>query len=210
MLHKILGVRALYPRLHEPHNFNANENRSMPCAYDAMDAKYECSFVLSKEAATEMAKVARKAFNEAKKPDWIDWQPKSLSEIFKPDEDIDGKPTGNLVAKTVKKTYGEKNNAPQIWLADGTAAPEGFRIINGSIVHALIKLAPWNYAGRSGVQFRLQSVGVVQLADAPMTENPFKDDTSPNGVTDLEEFLDDLSAQKPPSTGDDFQDDIPF
>ena len=48
---KLYDIRALYARTHEPHNFSAPVNRSMPCAYDAPDAKYECSFVISEDVA---------------------------------------------------------------------------------------------------------------------------------------------------------------
>jgi hypothetical protein len=77
-------------------------------------------------------------------------------------------------------------------------------------------LAPWNYAGKSGVQFRLKGIKVNLLADAPAIDDPFKDDPNAkpvvNGSIDdeLDSLMDDLAAKKPPSAGSDFNDEIPF
>ena len=212
MEHKLYNVRALYARLHEPHNFSGAENRSMACAYDALEAKYECSFAIGEDDAKAMARAMKSAFDAAKKPDWIDWNPKGLGAVFKLATDIDGRETADYLAKTVKKTYGEQGNAPKVWLADSTEVPAGFRLTNGSICHVLIKLAPWNYAGKSGVQLRLKGVRVVQLADGPAVADPFADDPSAkNGSDDgLSAFLDDLPGQKPLEAHTDFNDEIPF
>ena len=110
--YKLYSVRALYPRLHEPHNFNASENRSAPCAYNAPDARYECSFVIPPEEAKKVARAAKSAFDAAKKPEWANWTPSGLDDLFKKDTEIDGVATGDYILKAVKKTYGELGNAP--------------------------------------------------------------------------------------------------
>ena len=65
--YKLYSTRALYPRLHEPYNFNAFENRSEPCAYNAPDAKFEFSWVISPDIAKKVARAAKSAFDAAKK-----------------------------------------------------------------------------------------------------------------------------------------------
>ena len=213
---KLYDTRALYARTHEPHNFSAPDNRSMPCAYDAPDAKYECSFVISEDVAKQTANAAVSAYNAKKKHDWLPYKPSNLEQIFKRETDVNGVETGNLIIKSIKKTYGEKGNAPKVWMPDSKEAPEGFRITNGSECHALLYLAPWNYAGKSGVQFRLKGIKVNLLADAPVMDDPFKDDPNAkpvvNGSIDdeLDSLMDDLAAKKPPSAGSDFNDEIPF
>ena len=213
---KLYDTRALYARTHEPHNFSTADNRSMPCAYNAPEAAYSCSFVISEDVAKQTARAAVDAYNAKKKHDWLPYKPSNLEQIFKPETDVNGVETGNFIIKTVKKTYGEKGNAPKVWMSDGKEVPEGFRITNGSECHALLYLAPWNYAGKSGVQFRLKGIKVNLLADAPAIDDPFKDDPNAkpvvNGSIDdeLDSLMDDLAAKKPPSAGSDFNDEIPF
>ena len=208
MDYKLYSARALYPRLHEPHNFNALENRSAPCSYNAPDAKFECSWVISPDIAKKVAKAAKSAFGAAKKPEWVNWTPSSLDDLFKKDTNMDGVVTGDYILKSVKKTYGELGNAPKVWMPDSKEAPEGFRLTNGSICHVLLKLAPWNYAGKSGVQFRLKGVKLVTLADAPTSIDPFVDD--PDAPDDVDAFLDDIAGQNPSKAKADFEDEIPF
>ena len=105
---KLYDIRALYARTHEPHNFSAPVNRSMPCAYDAPDAKYECSFVISKEVAKQTARAAVDAYNAKKKHDWLPYKPSSLEQIFKRETDVNGVETGNFIIKTVKKNLRRK------------------------------------------------------------------------------------------------------
>jgi len=216
MDYKLYDTRALYARTHEPHNFSAQDNRSMPCAYDAPDAKYECSFVISEDVAKQTANAAVSAYNAKKKHDWLPYKPSSLEQIFKRETDVNGVETGNFIIKTVKKTYGEKGNAPKVWMSDGKEVPEGFRITNGSECHALLYLAPWNYAGKSGVQFRLKGIKVNLLADAPVMDDPFKDDPNAkpvvNGSIDdeLDSLMDDIAMKKAPTADINFNDEIPF
>jgi len=168
---KIFGVRALYPRLNQPYHFDATANKSMPCSFDTPEAKYECNFIINADQAKDVIKNSIEAFKMAAKPNWQPWAPKSIEEVFNADPESD-----NFILKSVKKTYGEDGNAPKQFLADGSLAPEGFMLTTGSICHAVLTLAPWNYAGRSGVTFRLKAVKVVQLADAPIATDPFAND----------------------------------
>ena len=168
---KIFGVRALYPRLNQPYHFDAGANKSMPCSYDTPEAKYECSFIINEDQAKDVIKNSIEAFKMAAKPNWLPWAPKSIADVFSADPESD-----NFILKSVKKTYGEDGNAPKQFLADGSLAPDGFMLTTGSICHAVLTLAPWNYAGRSGVTFRLKAVKVVQLADAPIATDPFAND----------------------------------
>ena len=171
---------------------------------------------ISEDVAKQTARAAVDAYNAKKKHDWFPYKPSSLEQIFKHETDVNGVETGNFIIKTVKKTYGEKGNAPKVWLSDGREAPEGFRITNGSECHALLYLAPWNYAGKSGVQFRLKGIKVNLLADAPAMDDPFANDPNAkpamNGSIDdeLDSLMGNLAAQKPPSAGSDFNDEIPF
>ena len=89
---------------------------------------------------------------------------------------MNGIETGNYILKAVKKTYGENGNAPKVWMPNSKEATDDFRITNGSTCHVVLTLAPWNYAGKAGVQFRLKGVMVTELADAPSMDNPFVND----------------------------------
>ena len=169
--HKIYAARTLYPRLNQPYHFDAAANKSMPCSYDTPEAKYECSFIINADQAKDIIKQSLEAFKIAAKPNWQPWAPKSIEEVFNADPESD-----NFILKSVKKTYGEDGNAPRQYLADGSLAPDGFMLTTGSICHAVLTLAPWNYAGRSGVTFRLKAIKVVQLADAPIATDPFAAD----------------------------------
>ena len=205
---KLYSVRAFYPRLHEPHNFNASENRSAPCHYKATDAIFECSFVISSEEAKKVARAAKSAFDAAKKPEWANWTPSGLDDLFEKHTDMDGVVTEDLILKFVQKTYGEMGNASKVWMPDGKEAPERFRLTNGSICHVLLKLAAWNYVGKSGVHFRLKGVKLVTLADAPTSIDPFAND--PDAPYDLDAFLNDFAGQNPPKVNADIDDKIPF
>lgn len=211
---KLYNVSALHARLDGPYNFSASDNRSMPCAYDAPDAKYECSFVVTEDDAKAAARAAVDAYNTKKKHDWLDYKPSGLDAMFKRETDMNGVATGNFIIKTVKKTYGEKGNAPKIWLPNSQEAPEGFRLTNGSACHALITLAPWNYAGNSGVQFRLKGVKVINLAEAQAMADPFANDphATANGSIDaeLDSLINDLAGKQAPTPDAPFSDDIPF
>ena len=214
MEYRLYSTTALYARLHEPHNFNGSENRSMPCAYDAPDAKYECSFVISEAVAKEAARKAVEAYNEKKKHDWLEYKPAGLDDLFKRETDMNGVETGNYILKAVKKTYGDTGNAPNVFMPNSKEATDDFRVTNGSVCHVLLTLAPWNYAGKSGVQFRLKAVMVKTLADAPTAGNPFLDDPQAdvNGSIDaeLDSLLGEVAGKQAPTSAAPFQDDVPF
>ena len=169
--HKLYGVRAIYPRLNQPYHFDGALNKSMPCSFDTPEAKFESGFVINADQAKGVIKESLEAFKLSAKPNWQPWAPKSIEEVFGADPESD-----NFILKSVKKTYGEDGNAPKQFLADGAIAPAGFMLTTGSICHVVLTLAPWNYAGRSGVTFRLKALKVVQLADGPVATDPFAAD----------------------------------
>ena len=80
----------------------------------------------------------------------------------------------------------------------------------------MLYLAPWNYAGKSGVQFRLKGIKVNLLADAPAMDDPFADDPNAkrvvNGSIDdeLDSLMDDIAMKKAPTADINFNDEIPF
>ena len=214
MEYRLYNVTALHARLHTAHNFSASDNRSMPCAVDAPDAKYECSFVISEALAKETARKVVEAYNSKKKHDWLEFKPSGLDDLFKRDTDMNGVETGNYILKAVKKTYGEEGNAPKVWMPNSKEATDDFRVTNGSDCHVVLTLAPWNYAGKAGVQFRLKGVMVTTLADAPTMGNPFVDDPNANvnGSIDaeLDSLINDLAGKQAPTPDAPFSDDIPF
>jgi len=169
--HKIYNAQALYPRVNQPYHFDAALNKSMPCSFDTPEAKYECNFIIDEAQAKDVIKQSLEAFKMAAKPNWQPWAPKSIEEVFGADPVSE-----KFILKSVKKTYGEDGNAPRQYLADGSIAPDGFMLTTGSICHVVLTLAPWNYAGRSGVTFRLKALKVVQLADGPVATDPFAND----------------------------------
>ena len=99
-------------------------------------------------------------------------------------------------------------------MPDSKEATDDFRVTNGSVCHVLLTLAPWNYAGKSGVQFRLKAVMVKTLADAPTAGNPFLDDPQAdvNGSIDaeLDSLLGEVAGKQAPTSAAPFQDDVPF
>jgi len=199
----LYSVTALHARLHAPHNFNPTDNRSAPCSVDAPDAKFEMTCVITEDQAKAVARASVDAYNAKKKHDWVPYKPSGLADLFKPDMDMDGKPTGKFQLKAVKKTYGETGNAPKVWMPDSSQAPADFRLTNGSECHVRLYLAGWNYAGKAGVQFRLKDVKVITIADGASTSDPFADDK-------VDQFLDSMTAQKPPAASNDFNDEITF
>ena len=216
MEYRLYNVKGLWMRVHAPHNYSQSDGRSMPCAFDAPDAKYEGSFVISEEIAKQAARKCVEAYNGKKKHDWLEYKPSGLGDLFKRETDMNGIETGNYILKAVKKTYGENGNAPKVWMPNSKEATDDFRITNGSTCHVVLTLAPWNYAGKAGVQFRLKGVMVTELADAPSMDNPFVDDPnaeiSANGSSDaeLDNLLDDLAGKDKPAASAPFNDDIPF
>ena len=210
MEYNMYNVSALHARLHAPHNFPATENRSMPCAVDAADAKFECNFVISEDQAKALAKATVKVFAAKRKHDWLDFKPSSLNDLFKPDTDVDGKLTGKWLLKAVKKTYGEIGNAPKLWMPDSSKATADFRLTNGSECHVRLWLAPWNFAGKAGVQFRLNDVKIISIADGGSNSDPFANDPKAAVNDEVDSFLDSMTAQKPPAASNGFEDEIPF
>ena len=101
-----------------------------------------------------------------------------------------------------------RGDVPKVWMPDSKGAREGFCLMNGSICHVLLKLAAWNYVGKSGVHFRLKGVKLVTLADAPTSIDPFAND--PDAPYDPDAFLNDFAGQNPPKVNADIDDELPF
>ena len=71
-------------------------------------------------------------------------------------------------------------------------------------------LAPWNFAGKAGVQFRLNDVKIISIADGGSNSDPFANDPKAVVNDEVDSFLESMTAQKPPAASNDFEDEIPF
>lgn len=62
-------------------------------------------------------------------------------------------------------------------MQDGTPAAADFQLTTGSKIHVMIRIAPWAYAGKTGVTLRPEGVMVVELAERkdPPAESMFGD-----------------------------------
>lgn len=172
MDYRLENVDALWPKIDKPYKFDAAQNRSVPADVTDPDARYELHIVVSQEKATELAKKMREAFNGSDKTKDKTWAVSSLADIpgFKEDE-------GVWRVKLQKKTYADATSKPRQFMQDGTPAAADFQLTTGSKIHVMIRIAPWAYAGKTGVTLRPEGVMVVELAERkdPPAESMFGD-----------------------------------
>jgi len=157
---RLTNVEALWPKIDKPYKFDAAQNRSVPADMTDDEARYELHIVVTEAQAKELAGKMREAFNGSDKVKGKTWDVSSLSDIaaFKEDE-------GAWRVKLQKKTYGDPTSKPRQFMQDGSPAAADFQLTTGSKVHVMIRIAPWAYAGKTGVTLRPEGVMVVDLAE---------------------------------------------
>ena len=181
MKYDLHGVRALYPRIDKPYTWDGVVNKSMPCAYTAEGAKYECSFSVTEDIAKDLVRNCVAEYKRVKQGNWPEYKPTSIAEVFREDE----MQPNHFIVKAQKKTYGDPNTRVAQFMEDGSRAPDGFQLTTGSIVNALLLLKPWSMGGRGGVTLRLQAVKCLQLAEGGIQTDPWADGIVTSNVASL-------------------------
>ena len=232
MDYRLTNVKALCPRINCAYKYDPTptENRpkggSIPCDATDPDGKYEMHVIMSDEQAKDLANTMRKAWKESDKTKAEPFYATDIEDIFPQNEDNTGR-----IAKLVKKTYQDANSKPRQYMKDGSKAAEDFQLTTNSTIHVMLKIYPWSFAGKTGVQLRPEGVMVVELAEREQQEqsNPFNDlveapvDAVANEFADLLDgkkdkpkapkksaFGDNLGKKEEKVDLDDLDDEIPF
>jgi len=188
--YKLMNVEALWPRIDRPYKYDPSvgeRGSSVPADLTDEEASYEITLIIKPEQAKDLAKaMADTAKASGKHKDKV-WSPGGLGDLFEKDENC-------YRVKCNIKTYGDPGTKPVEFMDDGRKAEPGFQLTTGSIVHAMIRIAPWAYAGKIGVGLRPKAFKVVRLAERTggIQSDPFSDTSSGK------------------STDDPFDDAIPF
>ena len=210
MQHKLMNVEAKWPKIDRPYVFNPSigeRGGSEPTEATNPDGSYEIHVLISEEQAKELAKLMAKTYKEdaaekkfptdrtAVQKDKKIWKPAAHHALFEQEED------GRYRVKCNIKTYSDPKTKPNQFHKDGTKCADDFQLTSGSIIHIMVKIAPWNYAGKTGVSIRPKSVKVMELKEWESDDggDVFADQTVPTEDSD------------PFATGaNDFDDEIPF
>jgi hypothetical protein len=172
MQYNIAGVEARYPRINRPYRFDDKEMKSLPC--DALDegAAYDISFVMSKEQATELHKVAMQSWENAKAADTKrKWPEKPTNLPYKTDEQ-----TGSIIGKAkLRAAYnGEKTRPPMQYDAKNNLLQPDFLLTTGSKINLALTIVPYNTGAVNGISLRLRAVQVIELAEPIGGASPFQ------------------------------------
>ena len=172
MQYNIAAVEARYPRINRPYRFDDKEMKSLPC--DALDegAAYDISFVMSKEQATDLHKVALQAWENAKAADTKrKWPEKPTNLPYKTDEQ-----TGSIIGKAkLRAAYnGEKTRPPMQYDAKNNVLPADFLLTTGSKINLALTIVPYNTGAVNGISLRLRAVQVIELAEPIGGASPFQ------------------------------------
>ena len=203
---RMMGVKALYPKLDRPYRFDQGEQRSVPCSALEDGASYEINVILTPEQKKELADQLT-----------VCWK------AFAKQEGIKDKPTNSpvklhledgseWVAKAkLKAAYsGQATNPPRQYDADAKLLPPDFQLTSGSEVNLIVKPIAYKTGVASGVSLRIVAVQVVDLAPAGEGSNPFA--PVDGGFKAEFEAQANLHKNTAPASAppDDFNDDIPF
>ena len=199
MDYRLTNVKALWPKLDRAYKFDPTptENRpkggSIACDATDPDGKYEMHVIMSDEQAKDLANQMRKAWKESDKTKAEPFYATDIEDIFPQNEDNTGR-----IAKLVKKTYQDANSKPRQYMKDGSKAAEDFQLTTNSTIHVMLKIYPWSFAGKTGVQLRPEGVMVVELAEREQQEqsNPFNDLVEAPSDAVANEFADLLDGKK--------------
>lgn len=204
MQHKLMNVEAKWPKIDRAYVFNPSigeKGGSEPTEATNPDGYYEINVLLSEEQAKELAKLMAKTYKEVaaekKYPTTgkVIWKPAAHHALFEQEED------GRYIVKCMIKTYSDPKTKPNQFHKDGTKCADDFQLTSGSIIHIMVKIAPWNYAGKTGVSIRPKSVKVMELKEWEPDDggDVFADQTVP--TEDSDPFA---------TNANDFDDEIPF
>ena len=172
MQYTIMGVEARYPRLNRPYRFDEKEMKSVPCGPFDDGAEYSMSFLMTKEQATELHKVAMNAWANASAGDTKrKWPEKPSLLPYKTDE-----MTGAIVGKTkLKAAYNqEPTRSPIQYDAKNNKLPDDFLLTTGSKVNLAVVIVPFNTGAVNGISLRLKAVQILELAEPMEGSNPFQ------------------------------------
>jgi len=232
MDYRLTNVKALWPKLDRAYKFDPTptEKRpkggSVPCDATDPDGSYEMHVVMTDQQAKDLANTMRKVWKESDKTKAEPFYATDIEDIFPQNEDNTGR-----IAKLVKKTYQDANSKPRQYMKDGSKAADDFQLTTDSIIHVMIKIYPWSFGKKTGLQLRPEAVMVEELAEREQQEqsNPFNDlveapvDPIANEFADLLDgkknepkapkksaFGDDLGKKEEKVELNDLEDEIPF
>lgn len=188
MDYKLMNVEALWPRIDRPYKYDPSvgeRGSSVPADPTDEDASYEITLIVTPEQAKDLAKAMVDTAKKSDKLKGKEWKPGGLEDLFEKDENC-------YRVKCNIKTYGDPNTKPVEFMDDGSKAAPGFQLTSGSIVHAMIRIAPWAYAGKIGVGLRPKAIKVVRLAERTggIQSDPF--DATPGGQRSEDPFDDEI------------------
>jgi len=168
MQYLISGVEALYPKLDQPYKWSQQENRSVPCEWNAENAERSMVLRVPYETALPLRKAMAKAYNEEKEPKW----PKFEDNFTLIEGSIKGK-DAVFEVRTKLKCY-DANTKVRQFDADNNVLAADFQLTSNSIVNVQVTLVPYCLPPRNGTSLRLGAVQVTYLAPMKQAASPFE------------------------------------
>ncbi len=199
MDYRLTNVKALWPKKDRAYKFDPTptESRpkggSVPCDATDPEGVYEMHVVMTDQQGKDLANTMRKAWKEDEKVNKKPFPYTDIEQIVPFNEDNTGR-----IAKLKKKTYQDAKSKPRQYMKDGSKAADDFQLTTNSTIHVMLKIYPWSFAGKTGVQLRPEGVMVVELAEREQQEqsNPFDDLVEAPVDTVAQEFADLLDGKK--------------
>ena len=168
MQYLISGVEVLYPKLDQPYRWSQEDNRSVPCEWNAENAERSMVLKVPYEKALLLRKAMAEAYNEGKESKW----PKFQDNFKVVEGSIKGKDAAFEI-KTKLKCY-DANTKVRQFDADNNVLAADFKLTTNSIVNAQVTLVPWSTPTGNGTSLRLGAVQVTYLAPMKQAASPFE------------------------------------
>ena len=168
MQYLISEVEALYPKLDRPYNWSQQENRSVPCEWNADNAERSVLLRVPYEKALPLRKAMAEAYNEQKEEKW----PKFQDNFKVVEGSVKGK-DAIFEIKTKLKCYDADTKVRQ-FDTDNNILAADFQLTSNSIINVQVTLVPYCLPPRNGTSLRLSAVQVTHLAPMKQTASPFE------------------------------------
>lgn len=168
MQHLISGVTALYPRLDQPYTWSQEDNRSVPCEWDAAGAARTMTLEVPYGTALSLRKAMVEAYKGKKEAKW----PKFKDNFILKEGSLESK-DAIFHIRTQLKCY-DKNTMVRHFDANNNVLPKDFQLTTGSTVNVQVTLVPWATPTGNGTSLRLNAVQVIELAPMQQASSPFE------------------------------------
>lgn len=168
MQYLISGVEALYPKLDRPYNWSQQENRSVPCEWNAENAERSMLLKVPYAKALPLRKAMAEAYNEKKEEKW----PKFQDNFKVVEGSVKGK-DAIFEIRTKLKCYDADTKVRQ-FDADNNMLAADFQLTSNSIVNVQVTLVPYCLPPRNGTSLRLGAVQITHLAPVKQAASPFE------------------------------------